>query len=140
MRYIGDLMIGVMVVSAIIIGGGLFMVDLVEQYDVNINRSGEYFENTYGILNDTYSTTKSVTGKMENQTGEATLVQDSAVLFWGSAKILLSIPALFESIFFDSLVLMNIGIPSWFTNLVIFSVTITVTLMILSALFKWRFK
>lgn len=140
MRYIGDLLIGIVFVSAIIIGGGLFMVDLMDQYDVSINRSESYFTNTYDILNDTYDVTKEMTGKMENQTGIAAAIQSVEVLFWGSGKILLKTPNLFNSIFHESLTLMNIGIPPWFTNLVIFSVTITITLMVLSALFKWRFK
>ncbi len=135
-----SLLISLMVVAAIIMGAGTFMVDVTNNYGISINETDETFQNTFDVMNDTYDITRNINVDIANKTGIGGIVQDVGLLFWGSGRTLLKIPNLFNAIIQDSIILLSrwLAIPKIFTDLIIFSVFTFVAFKVLSMMMKWR--
>lgn len=129
-----------MIVAAMIMGAGTFMVDVTNNYGVSINETESTFQNTFSVMNDTYDITSDINVQISNKTGIGAVVQDVGLLFWGSGRTLLKIPNLFNAIIQDSIILLSswLAIPKIFTDLIVFSAFTLVAFKVLSMMMKWR--
>lgn len=123
--------------SMVLIAGGAFVGDLATNYDTTINNSfiDRYGES--GLLGDVADNITEIKGKMESQevsTLDAIEVVASASL--GALKLLLKAPIHFVMIINDSIILL--GFPAWVSQGVLGIVVLTITIILLSAVFRHR--
>lgn len=134
----GGLFISILLVSALFIGAGNFMVDITDTYGVPVTNKA--FNETFNVYNDLFSITEDLSTDEEQPEGYSTEVQSIDVLFWGGINTLARIPNVVLKVVFSGYNMLGdlVGLPYWVRPLLEVGITATFAFMLYSILMKWK--
>lgn len=126
-----DIVIGLLIFSAVIIAGATFAGDLADKYDVEID---ETFESTYSHVDNLTEMSQDM---YDSTTGAKLGVLDYTVVpIWGALKMIgesVSVVSALTTEFADEL-----NLPSWIPGLVLALFTTILAFILISAIMKHR--